>query len=196
MKSKKKQRGFTLIELLAMLVVLGILMGVTIPNMTGILKNQRINTLKSDAINLAERARIKSSQVITTKPALGECIVLTLDYLDDNDDFESGPNGGSYLQYDSFVIYTREAGQGNTTKFNYYVRLVEETEKGTQGIDLIPIEMINTLKKKDVINIMNYGLTGEKPSVSKLNDKNIKADITKKVNCQSFTEANYYVHKH
>ena len=40
---KLKNRGFTLVELLAMLVVLGILMAVTIPNITGILNQSKEN---------------------------------------------------------------------------------------------------------------------------------------------------------
>ena len=47
-----KRKGFTLVELLAMLVVLGILMAVAIPNITGILGNQRVNGLKADAESL------------------------------------------------------------------------------------------------------------------------------------------------
>ena len=37
----KNNKGFTLVELLAMLVVLGILIGISVPNITGILNQQR-----------------------------------------------------------------------------------------------------------------------------------------------------------
>ena len=44
-----KKNGFTLVELLAMLTVLGILMVVTIPNISKILNNNRVNKYKMDA---------------------------------------------------------------------------------------------------------------------------------------------------
>ena len=55
-----KNKGFTLIELLAMITVLGILMAITIPNITGILNNSRLNVIKSDTQNMVEKAKVKT----------------------------------------------------------------------------------------------------------------------------------------
>ena len=193
----ENRRGFTLLELLAMLVVLGILMAVTIPNITGILGSQRINVFKADASNLAEKAKIKvSKNVMIGKPALGECYILTLDYLDDNDDFDKGPNGGTYSPYDSFVIYTRESGSDRTTKFTFYVRLVEETDSGRQGIDLVEYADINKIKKDDIKEMDDYGLSETKDSsVANLNNATIKMHIDEKVVCNTFVVDKYFVHQ-
>ena len=77
-----KKNGFTFVELLTMLAVLGILMLIAIPNINGILKNQRLNMIKGDATNMVETAKIKSrKERLLTKPKSGECIIFALNYL-------------------------------------------------------------------------------------------------------------------
>ena len=44
----KNNKGFTLVEVLAMLVVLGIIIGVTVPKITGIFNNQKNNLISED----------------------------------------------------------------------------------------------------------------------------------------------------
>lgn len=134
---KNNNKGFTLVELLAMLVVLGILMGVTIPNITGILSQSKKSAFLEDATKMVENTKI---QVATHKigydkfPKIndGECIILTLAYLNDNEDIGKGPNDGTYLDYDSYVIYKR-----NGNKYEYYVRLIEEKDHKYSGINEI-----------------------------------------------------------
>ena len=53
----KNNKGFTLVEVLAMLVVLGIIIGVTVPNITGILSNQKTNLIAEDGIKMIENAK-------------------------------------------------------------------------------------------------------------------------------------------
>ena len=53
----KNNKGFTLVEVLAMLVVLGIIIGVTVPNITGILNNQKTNLIAEDGIKMIENAK-------------------------------------------------------------------------------------------------------------------------------------------
>ena len=52
-------KGFTLVEILAMLVVLGILMVITIPNVTGILANNKFKVMKADADKTLDTAKIR-----------------------------------------------------------------------------------------------------------------------------------------
>lgn len=151
-----KENGFTFVELLAMLAVLGILMLIAIPNINGMLKNQRLNIIKNDATNMVETAKVKSSKErLLEKPKNGECVVFALNYLNDQDNIVKGPNGGLYDQFDSVVVYTREGA-----RYKYYVRLVEKKGSNTIGIDLLDGESIKGLKTKDVKTVSNsIGLT-------------------------------------
>ena len=162
----KKKNGFTLVELLAMLVILAILMAVAIPNITGILSNQKVNSLKSDATNLIETARIKIAKDATiNKPTPNQCLFFSLDALDENDDFSKGPNGGEYMRYESFVVATREAGvSSGATTYRYYVRLVEKVGSDQIGFDITEESQIKDLKGKDVKQLASIGLSANKPA--------------------------------
>lgn len=141
-----KRNGFTLIELLVMLTVLGIIMLVAIPNISGMLGNQRLNMFKSDATSMIETAKVASrKERLLVKPKNGECIVFALNYLNDNDNIENGPNGGKYDQFDSLVVYTRS---GN--RYKYYVRLVEQYKGKRIGISLVDGDNVKALKAADV----------------------------------------------
>ena len=136
-------KGFTLVEILAMLVVLGVLMAVTIPNITGILNKQKISITISDSEKLVESA--KSTMVTKkdfVKPNVNECIVFTMNELDKNDDYGTGTNGGTYNKYASFVVVKRVEKSTKTTGYEYYVRLVELSDEKYYGVDLAKIESI------------------------------------------------------
>lgn len=155
----KNNKGFTLIELLAMLTVLGILMVITIPNITGILKNSRSGAMRNDAENMINKAKVKSETIAKLKkPKENFCVVFSLSYLNDDKDITTGPNGGIYNQYESFVVFTR-IGQ----KYKYYVKLVEETEDGNFGINVSDEEFLNKMKNKGIVQINNtLGLNNNK----------------------------------
>ena len=93
----KNNKGFTLVEVLAMLVVLGIIIGVTVPNITGILNNQKTNLIAEDGIKMIENA--KNEFIVSEKvkyPEDGKCVIFTLDRLDKNSDIETGIENGKY----------------------------------------------------------------------------------------------------
>ena len=184
----KKEDGFTLVELLAMLVVLGILMAVTIPNITGILGNSRLNQTKNDAKQIVQTAKTRvAKDSAIGKPKQTECFILTLDFIDDNEEITEGANKGKYDQFESFVLYTREG-----SKYKYYIRLIEEKDGEYLEIKLRDSDTINDIKaanKKKTTNI--YGLSkvrsGENGSIQKLNEQ---TEITTR--CAGGIK--YYVH--
>ena len=151
-----RKNGFTFVELLAMLTVIGIIMLVAIPNISGMLKNQRLGSLKTDAMSMVEATKTKVvKDKFMIKPKVGECVVFPLNYVDDNENITKGPNGGLYDQFDSIVVYTRV---GN--KYKYYVRLVEVYKDKRIGISMIDSISIDSLKSGDISEIVdNIGLT-------------------------------------
>ena len=148
---KLNRKGFTLVELLAMLVVLGILMAVTVPNISGILGKSKTDTIKEDVTKMIDTAKIKvASESNIANPEKGKCLVFTLEYLNDSDDFKQGPNGGKYDMFDSFVIVKRV-----DNKYKYYVRLVEKNENGNYGINIADFETFEKNWNNEIKQITN-----------------------------------------
>ena len=165
----KNNKGFTLVELLAMLVVLGIIMTIAVPNITGIMKNNRLNGFKDDAKQMIERTNIMVSKTKSIKkPQSGECLIFTLDYLNTNDDLTAGPNGGLYEQEESFVIYKRD-GQ----KYVHYVRLIEDVDSNRVGLDYVEADSIDAVSADDIEGISTV------IGISKNNDKTTNLELIK-----------------
>lgn len=116
-----KNKGFTLVEVLAMLVVLGIIVGITMPNITGILGNQKINAWSDDAENMINSAKteVSTNNKIKLPKESNNCIVLPLALIDKNSDIKEDPDGEEYDRYSSFVLVMLKDRQ-----YLYYVRLV------------------------------------------------------------------------
>lgn len=174
-----KKNGFTFVELLAMLTVIGIIMLVAIPNISGMLKNQRLGSLKTDATSMVESAKAKAGKDrLMPKPKVGECIVFPLNYLDDNENIIKGPNGGLYDQFDSIVVYTRI-----DNKYKYYVRLVEIYNNKRIGVSLIESTSIDSLKYGDIGEIDdNIGLTKDDNRSTSIEKLESFGSITAKCN--------------
>ena len=161
----KNNKGFSLVELLAMLVVLAILMGIAIPNISGMLKNQRLNIIKSDASKMVDTTKIKVSKNKIVKPGNNECLVFSLDYLNDNDNITTGPNGGKYSEYDSFVLYTRKG-----SRYKYYVRLIEKVKENEySGFDLVDIDEIKETENNNIQKVTTEYNLSEDKATSKVN---------------------------
>lgn len=146
-------KGFTLVEVLAMITILGILMVVTVPNISKIIENNRDSQYKNDAVKMVDKAKILVVKNNIEKPTDGNCIKITLDYLNTNDDFDKSPNGGHYKGEESFVLVKRK-----NDEYEYYVRLVEKIgHDKKKGIELENIENISSDEFNGITAITGNG---------------------------------------
>ena len=115
-----KNKGFTLVEVLAMLVVLGIIMGITMPNITGILENQKVNTIIGDAKKMISSAKteVSTNEDIILPKDPNSCIILPLDLIDKSSDIKADADDEVYDRYNSFVLIAKDDKQ-----YKYHVRL-------------------------------------------------------------------------
>ena len=152
---KKNNKGFTLVELLATLVLLGILMGVGLPILTGLLSNNRNKIYVADInrmIALAE-TKLNASSSTIEKPDENNCIVMSLTFLDDSS-FENPPNQGKYVKNSSYVVI-KNTGGGN---LEYSATLVEKVKNYYRGIELtkgINLEKSNATRYVKTIDESN-----------------------------------------
>ena len=72
------QKGFTLVELLATLLIIGVVMGVTIPNVTGIFNQNKVTTYAEDAKKLRTSAEymFRGNSAVTKPVANNDCIAI------------------------------------------------------------------------------------------------------------------------
>jgi len=169
------RKGFSLIELIAMMVVLGILMLITVPNIAGIIKNNRENILKEDINKLVANAKTRINTKQAKNPTgLNECAVMTLSYVDSNNDMKEGINGGRYSQAESFLVIRKELENPgeNIYTYRYYVRLVEDVERAS---GIVKYEVPLTEHDELSNNSRTY-LKGEPPTEELYIDMNVASN--------------------
>lgn len=134
----KNNSGFTMIELLAAIVLLGIMMGSAIPIVISVMNDQKNKTYIEDAIRLASNAdnKMRSDNKVQIPPRGGGCVVMSLDYMDNNA-FAKGPYDGEYDKAASFVVVSRNLSTADE-EYQFYVRLLEKLENGNyRGVNLV-----------------------------------------------------------
>ena len=156
---KKSNKGFTLIELLASVVILGILLVFAGPRIFGMISLNRDKMYVTDAKKLMAQAeyKIKASSSTLEKPSPGNCIVISLVYLETSD-FDVAPNRGQYIKEASYVVAKNVDG-----KLEYSAAIVEKLKDGSyKGIELTKgslllgdnaTKFVTGIKKDDLVKV-------------------------------------------
>ncbi|MFD1736025.1 type II secretion system protein [Bacillus salitolerans] len=110
MKKWKEQAGLTLVELLAVIVILGIIAGIAVPSIGGIIENSKKDAHISNAIMLANAAKLANIDRSTA----GSDSIYTITELNTGGYLEGTPpspgNAGEYDPANSKVEIAESSG--------------------------------------------------------------------------------------
>lgn len=147
-------KGFTLIELIAMVLILGILMLITVPNMAGIIKNNKEIAATEDFNRLVNNAKAKFNVKAAKYPKYeNSCVVLGMSFVNTNSDIKKGINGGKYIENESFIVVRKDRTNDNTYEYSYFVRLVEEFNDEKYEVPLIDAKVFSKDPKANMPNL-------------------------------------------
>lgn len=152
-----KDKGFTLIELLAVIIILGVIMMIAIPNVLSMIDKNKKNTFVENAktmINQAEYTLRRDTNI--DYPSEGKAIILSLEYLN-TDDVSTSPYSTDYSPSMSFVAIVNNT-KNEVTEYKYFVHLVacadincdnssESAVNETTGINLTSLDSLSSKER-------------------------------------------------
>lgn len=144
---KINKKGFTLIELLAVIIILGVIMTIAVPNVLSMLEKNKKDTFIEHAKLMANQAEYLIRKDTSIEyPAKDNAIIITLEYLN-TDDISESPYNTMYSPSKSFVAVVNDSDTEGITEYKYFVHLVAcvdsecETDiSKIKGVRLINVE--------------------------------------------------------
>lgn len=154
----KNKQGFTLIELLAVIVILGVLMAIAIPSMTGYISNSKKDTL----INSAQQLLSGAKDMLTSEnayPSPKTAVVIKISDIDlekggvspyDNKPFDETNNKSYILVYNN----ANSESEVKSSSYEYYIAL---TDKAGNCLETVEEALLTASKTKDKRKLVKGG---------------------------------------
>ncbi len=124
-KKLNNVKGFTLVELLAVIVIMGILMMVAIPNISRITNNSKKKVFANNAEAYIRQARTAIDSEDIEAPEIGKPVFIPTEYLDmqsSNSPFTNKPMKGT--------IKVENISTNNEKKYKYYFSGLDDAKNG------------------------------------------------------------------
>ena len=178
------KKGFTLTELIAIIVILGVLMTVAIPNVLSILERNKALSMIEDAKKFIAEVeyKIRSDTSIELPTENAKATIIKLSYLDTTD-LDTSSYGISYDKNTSFIMIGRNDGN-NTYYANLNAIMTDTHGKVTSNSRAIPYATYTELNGDNTISLIKKNAEDFIVSVP---SKDSTVTITKNSNNYTYT---------
>ena len=140
------KNGFTLIELLTVIVILGIISTIAVPEYSKYIEQSKREAFVFEANNYVDSVSASIvSQVYKAPVAINDVTVVSLDMIDLVSGSEKSPYGYDWVKGKSYVAVINEGTQ-SSPKYAYYFAAQDEDRNA------IPLTKIQDITKDSVIN--------------------------------------------
>ena len=148
-------KGYTLVELLATMTILGVLLAVTIPNISGISTQNKMTAYAEDAKKFKNTAEymFRGDDTVIKPQEDKHCIMINLRYVHGSD-YDNPPYGGAYDMDNSFVVMVKY-----NKRYMYYVQLVEKfTSDGVDNYRGVSLREYSELEGGKYLDCISEGV--------------------------------------